>query len=590
MSILKKINDFLTSGERNKALILFIMLMISSFFDVAGVASIMPFMAVLVNPGVIETNAALAWLYSTLGFNNEQDFLFYLGVAVFVLLVFSICLKAALIYAQIKFIKFREASIGERLIERYLSQPYIWFLQRHSSDLGKNVLQEVAEVVNSSMLSLIMLCANGVVCLGIITLLLIVNTKIALTVAAVLIGFYLIFYNLGKYVSTREGHNRLRANAKRFLIVNEAFSSIKDIKVGSLENRFISRFSKYSKIYAKSYLNSQMIAQLPRYGMEAVAFGGLILMLISLISEDGSNLDKVIPIIALYAFSGYRLIPALQQVYSGVSLLRFSIPALESLHSDLVSLKTYDLGQESQMKIKFEHNIKLKNIHFSYPNASKLSLENLNIVIPAKSNIGLVGSTGCGKTTTVDLILGLLEPKKGELSVDGVVIDKNNLQKWQKNIGYVPQQIYLSDDTIASNIAYGFEKNTINQSDMVQAAKIANLDKFVVDELPDGYNTLIGERGVRLSGGQRQRIGIARALYLKPKLLILDEATSALDGSTELTVMDAINNLGGDITVIMIAHRLNTVRQCDQIYLLDKGRIKASGTYNEVIAGNDQFK
>jgi ABC-type multidrug transport system fused ATPase/permease subunit len=274
--------------------------------------------------------------------------------------------------------------------------------------------------------------------------------------------------------------------------------------------------------------------------------------------------------------------PPLQQMYSSFTQLTFVGPSLDKLYDDVKNLKPFKENYNNEI-LSLKNNICLKNIHYSYPNASRTALENINFNIPAKSTVGLVGTTGSGKTTTVDIILGLFEAQKGTLEVDGKIITSQNSRSWQRTIGYVPQNIFLSDDTVAANIAFGKEPEDINQDAVIKASKIAKLHEFVMDELPNKYQTTVGERGVRLSGGQRQRIGIARALYHNPKVLILDEATSALDNETEKAVMDAVNNLNKDITIILIAHRLNTVKGCDIIFKLDKGQLKAQGTYNEVI-------
>ena len=293
---------------------------------------------------------------------------------------------------------------------------------------------------------------------------------------------------------------------------------------------------------------------------------------------------------ALYALVGYRLMPSLQQIYASWATLSYAAPALDALHKDLMSLKTVEPVPKSTAFMPFNQAITLSNIVFTYPKASQPSLKKISLEIRAYSTIGLVGSTGSGKTTTVDLILGLLEPQEGTLELDGQVINSSNRSCWQQSIGYVPQQIYLADDSLAANIAFGVEGNKIDQAAVERSAKIANLHEFVINELPHAYATTVGERGVRLSGGQRQRIGIARALYHNPQVLILDEATSALDNLTEQAVMEAVNNLGHEITIILIAHRLSTVRQCDHIFMLEKGEIKAQGNYEELNTSNQAFQ
>ena len=301
---------------------------------------------------------------------------------------------------------------------------------------------------------------------------------------------------------------------------------------------------------------------------EAIAFGGIIIVILYLMSQTG-GFESALPIISLYVFAGYRLMPALQRIYSAFAQLTFVGPSLDKLYEDLKNLKPLNLVKHQDIQFS-NKSIKLKNIYFNYPNASRTALENISLNIPAKTTVGLIGATGSGKTTTADIILGLLEPQKGTLEIGDKIITKQNVRGWQSLIGYVPQHIYLADDTVEANIAFGEDIKNINQQSVEKAAKIANLHQFVINELPKKYQTTIGESGVRLSGGQRQRIGIARALYNEPQILILDEATSALDNQTEEVVMDAVKKLGKDITIILIAHRLNTVRNCDIILNLKK--------------------
>lgn len=307
-----------------------------------------------------------------------------------------------------------------------------------------------------------------------------------------------------------------------------------------------------------------------------------------MMAKSGSFNDSL-PIISLYVFAGYRLMPAVQQIYVSFARLTFIGPSLDKLYNEIKNLKPpkEDINQDA---LSLQKTIELKNVYYNYPNSVRTALKNININISAKSTVGLVGTTGSGKTTTVDIILGLLESQSGTLEIDGQVITKHNQRSWQRSIGYVPQHIYLSDNTVSANIAFGVESSEIDQYAVEKASKIANLHKFVVNELSEQYQTTIGERGIRLSGGQRQRIGIARALYHGPKVLILDEATSALDNQTEKIVMDAVNNLSKDITIILIAHRLSTVKKCDKIFVLEKGEIKNEGKFEELVKVNENFQ
>jgi ABC-type multidrug transport system fused ATPase/permease subunit len=369
----------------------------------------------------------------------------------------------------------------------------------------------------------------------------------------------------------------------------EAFGGIKELKVNGFEKEYIKRFSIPAKTFAFNQAASTVISEMPRFILESIMFGGLILIVLYLMAQSGSFTD-VIPLITLYAFAGYRLMPAAQQMYGSISKLSFVKPVLDSMYNELKELNSSNLQNFNEIKAPNDRNILecrkeiiLKNVIFSYPNNSRTALKNINLKISANTIIGLIGVTGSGKTTIVDVILGLLQPQNGNLEVDGQKITQDNCKLWQKTIGYVPQNIFLSDDTIASNIAFGINNENINQEAVEQAAKKAAIHEFIVNELPQKYKTIIGERGIRLSGGERQRIGIARALYSNPSVVIFDEATNALDNKTEKKVTDAISKIGNNCTIILIAHRLETVKNCDMIYLLEKGEIKDQGKFEKLI-------
>jgi ATP-binding cassette, subfamily B, bacterial PglK len=591
MQTLKNYLYLLTSQERKRAGLLLAMMLIMALLDMIGVASIVPFMAVLTNPSIVETNLILNKMFQVsniFGVENNQQFLFALGILVFTLLIFSLIFKALTTLVQVQFVQMRQYSIGKRLVEGYLQQPYSWFLSRHSADLGKTILSEVGNVVGGGMNPLMEGIAKSMIATAIIVLLFFTNPKLTLTIG---FGFIIVYGFIYKFTSgylNRIGKENLKNNQLRYTAVSEAFGAAKEVKVGGLEQIYIKRFSNPTQIFLRNHALSQVIALLPRFALEAIAFGGIMLMILYLMRQSGS-INNVLPIISLYVFAAYRLMPAIQGIYGSFTRVAFVGPSLDKLCNDMKNLKTFYSNHDKGI-LSLNKTIALKNIIYNYPNTSRTALRNINININAKTTVGLVGATGSGKTTTVDIILGLLEAQKGTLEVDGQVITHQNSRAWQRSIGYVPQHIYLSDDTVAANIAFGVDPKNINQEAVEKSSKIANLHEFVMGELPKQYQTTIGERGIRLSGGQRQRIGIARALYHNPKVLILDEATSALDNLTEQAVMDAVNNLGKNITIILIAHRLSTVKKCDKIFLLERGELKNEGTFEELVKVNNNFR
>ena len=584
MQTFKKLLFLLTPKERKRAFLLTIIMLIMALLDMIGVASILPFIAILTNPSLVETNIILNIIFEAsyvVGVENVQQFLFFLGVTVFIILISSLAFKALTTYLQVHFIEMCQYNLSKKLVEGYLFQPYSWFLSRHSADLGKTILSEVSTVISSGVGPILELISRGFVAVALISLLLIADPKLTIIVGISLGVIYWLIFNFIRVYLKRFGAERLRNNESRFKSISEAFGAAKEVKVGGLEKAYIKSYSVPAHSFAKINSYVLLISALPRFFLEAVAFGGILIIILYQMSQT-QNFNNILPIISLYVFAGYRMIPALQQIYVSFNQLTFVGPSLDKLYDDLKKIKTVKPDHD-QGQIFLNKAINLKSISYTYPNISRTTLKDINLSIPAKSTIGLIGATGSGKTTTVDIILGLLEAQKGTLEVDGQIITKKNSRSWQRSIGYVPQHIFLSDDTIASNIAFGVEPKNIDHAAVEKASKIANLHQFVLDELPAKYQTTIGERGIRLSGGQRQRIGIARALYHDPLVLILDEATSSLDNETEKAVMDAVNNLRKEITIILIAHRLNTVKNCDTIFKLDKGQLVGAGTFDEII-------
>ena len=553
---IKKILELLDKNEKRKAILLSFLVLIMATMEMLGVASILPFIAVLSNPSIVESNSLLSLLYNQsryFGVENLNQFLFFLGIGVFIFLISSLSLRAITSYFQIRYAMMLEYNLSKRLTEGYLNQPYSWFLNRHSADLSKSILSEVGEVVGKTIYPIINITVYGTVSVSMLILIFLVDTRLAIQMGSVLVLCYGGVFLIIKKILTRIGNERLKSNTERYTAISEALGAIKEVKIGALEKVYTKRFEKPAKRFAITQSIAVLLASLPRYLIEGVAFGGMIILILFLMNR-GAAFTGILPLITLYALAGYRLIPSLQQVYHSSTQLRFSGPALNSLHNDLINLKTRKQISLEEEKFDFNKNIEISNVFLSYPNSERSVLKKINMKIKAGSKIGIVGSTGSGKTTLVDFILGLLSAEKGYLSVDDQLINDKNIRSWQKIIGYVPQQIYLVDDTIKANIAFGVQHEKVIQEDVEKAAKIANIHEFIKSELPNGYDSLVGERGVRLSGGQLQRIGIARAIYYNPKLLILDEATSALDNITEKFLMDELMNLKNKITIIMIAH------------------------------------
>jgi ABC-type multidrug transport system fused ATPase/permease subunit len=478
-------------------------------------------------------------------------------------------------------------------LSRYLHQPYIFFLNKNTAELGKNILSEVVGVTTGVLVQFMRIISSGIVALFIFAMLIAVKPLLSLSVMIILSAAYVFIYRVVKRKISNIGKRRFNANTELYKVVDEAFGGIKQLKLLGFEDVFINRYSKPSFEYAKVTATNQIISNTPRYIMEVVTIGGIISVVLYLLAST-RGIQDAIPIIGLFAFSAYRIMPALQGVFASTAALRYYIPSLDFLYKDMYSFEDKSYAPVYSKKefptIYLQKELELERITFSYPGTNKPVIDNLSIKIAHNTSVAFVGKTGVGKTTIADIILGLLKPGSGRILVDGIEITDDNIAGWQKNLGYIPQDIYLLDDTVIRNIAFGVPDEHIDMNSVKDAAKIANIHNFVAEELPNGYQTVVGERGIRLSGGQRQRIGIARALYHNPGVLVLDEATSALDGATEKEVFEAIDNVAQTKTLIIIAHRLSTVKSCDVIYVMKDSKIVGQGKYEELIESNIEFR
>jgi ABC-type multidrug transport system fused ATPase/permease subunit len=584
----QRILQLSTPRERRRAVLLLALILVTGFTQMAGVASVMPFVSLAANPQAVETNRWLAATRALFGFASTLQFLLFLGIVVFAGFVAAIVTKALTTYALTRFTEALSYSLSRKLMVGYLNQPYDWFLARHSADLGKTILSEAEQVIHGALAPALYLIAEGVIVATLVALLIAIEPRLAVTVAVAVGGSYAVIYMVLRNFLKRTGAERVSANHQRFEAVQELFASIKDVKVGGLEGIMLRRFDGPARRYAQARAVEAVASHMPRFAIESLAFGGLLAIVLYLLTQPG-GLQQALPMLVAYAFAAYRLMPSLQTFYAMLVALRFGGPALETLHRDLSRLAPEAgarLPQERAPPLGLAESLRLEGVAYAYPGSGRPSVQDLTLEIPAYTAVGLVGRTGSGKTTAVDIILGLLRPQRGVLFVDGVPIGAGNLRAWQATVGYVPQQIYLADASVAANIAFGVPPDRVDQAAVERAARIADLHEFVTAELPQGYRTTVGERGARLSGGQRQRIGIARALYHDPALLVLDEATSALDNLTEQAVMDAVRNLGRRKTIVLIAHRITTVRDCDTVVLMEAGRIVAQGRFDD-LAGRD---
>ncbi len=565
-------------------------MMINGFLQMFSLAAVIPFLGVAANPNLIEQNHYLNLIYSTLDFSSSREFLLFLGLGLIFILFLANLSSAFFTWFSLRFVWSVNNSLSVRLIQHYLKQDYLTFIQRNSADLQKNIQTEVTEVTASVINPTLNLLNKGISVLLTIILLIIIDPIIVLLIGIIFGLVYFVVYSITKKTLSRIGQGSLRDNETKFKAINEALGVFKIAKLLRLEPFFIDRFAQASRRFTRNQSKRLAISQLPRFAVETIAFSFMIGISLYIIASK-PNFTEVIPILGLYVFAAYRLMPGIQQIYTNFSVIRSSWPHVIYLQNELESsvvcrVSPFKESKSEAMQALTSNPaslIEFRNVAFSYPNTKTTTIDNVSFSIADNTSVGFMGETGSGKTTIIDLILGILFPDEGSILVHGKPLDARNIEAWQKSIGYVPQDIYLTDNTIAENIAFGLPKNKIDMDKVRKAATLANIAGFIEDELIYKYDTIIGERGIRLSGGERQRIGIARALYYEPQLVVFDEATSALDNETEKSVMEAIDNLSNEKSIIIIAHRLTTLQKCGRIIEIDKGRIVKIGSFDEVI-------
>ncbi len=583
----KLIWEVLERAEQKRFLLLIVLSLLMAPFEMVGVAAIFPFLALVGDPALITENRAFAVLSQTLAITEPKRFTAVVGLFVLLVLIAGMGVRALGAYAQTHFAMMRGRSIARRLLSGHLHQPYAWHLGQKSVDLSQSLLSEVDLVVQQSILPSIMLLTNVAVTMLIAGVLFVVSPVAATSATFLLLSVYgAVILGLRRPLQ-RAGAKRVQHNQLRFRQVTEIGEGIKELKASGRETIALNGFRAPAKAMAEAHTSAIVLGQMPKFALEAVIYGGFVALVLASYASGSAALGQLMPLFGLFGMASLKLFPALQQIFADLSLMRFSQEALMRLHSQL-SQQTGVRPDAVVQPLGLRQRIEMEHVSYSFAGASRPALRDVSLCIPVGTTLGVVGGTGAGKSTLVDILLGLLPPE-GAVRVDGVPLEPSLIRRWQRNIGYVPQAIFLSDDTISANIAFGVPADQIDQNAVEAAARVAQLHSFITQQLPGGYAGRIGEGGVRLSGGQRQRIGLARALYHDPDILVLDEATSALDGPTEQAVMSAISALEGRKTIIMIAHRLATVRSCDRIIMLGQGRVVASGTYDELLEENEAF-
>lgn len=589
---IKKLIQLLSGEQRKTLLRLQLLVVLVAFAEVAGVFAIGPFMGLVGDMGRLEGNGLIAKIYLASNIDSHQQFLFWLGIAVLVVLASAAALSMYTIWRLSLYGSQIGAELSTRLYKHYMYQEWLFHASGSSSQLTNRIAQESNRITTQVIQPLMLMNAKATLGLVLSIAIFAFNPGVAVSALAIFGAVYFVLYKTVRQRLIRNGQTVSESNQMRFKLMNEGFGGIKDTLLLGRQADFNQRFENASREFGLAQGVTKGLSQVPRYLMEFVAFSAAIALMLYLLEVYEGDLGSVLPILSVYLMAGLKLLPAFQQVYSSLAQVKGNLAAFDCLENDLKesqqSIKS-DKHPANAGKFRAKELIKLENIFLTYPNKEEKALCGLSIEIPVNRVVGLVGASGSGKSTAIDVLLGLIEPQQGHLKVDRQVLEGKQLRVWQNNVGFVPQSIFLADATIKENVAFGLPPEEIDIERVSRAIQMAHLDELL-DRLPDGLDTRVGERGVQLSGGQRQRIGIARALYDDAEVLVLDEATSALDGITEKLVMDAIHDFSGKKTIIMIAHRLSTVKQCDIVFVIDKGKVIDQGTYQQLIENNPDFK
>jgi ATP-binding cassette, subfamily B, bacterial PglK len=564
----------------------------ASVLEAIGIGLIGPFLSLAMNPGLVKNIAFLNWVYEKLGIQSNNQFIAVLGIV----LIIVFCVKSVAYFFMKSYIYnfgYRQkAKISKRLMNTYLTVPYVFFLKKNTSSIISNILLETERFAQQVLIASLEAVANLLIIVILITVLAQTDIIFLAIASAIILPTFGFFYLLRKKFAFW-GQTASECRNEIIRIINHSLGGIKETRIIGCGQYFEQQMDDKLKKYtaAESLFNSTQL--IPRIAIETILVLFLILLVVVYQLFFEQSVQQLIPVLSVFAIASIRLIPATSQFIALVSYVQSASYSMDKIYLDLVEAKQQDLqllkfshhsnSNKANSTINFQNRVDLNYLTYRYPNTDTPALSNISLSLKKGESIALIGKSGAGKTTLVDVILGLLEPESGDICVDGVSI-YDNVRSWQDLIGYIPQTIFLMDDTLERNIAFGVPDELIDRKQLNQAIEAAQLTDLI-DHLPNGINTVLGERGIRLSGGQRQRVGIARALYHKKEILVLDEATSALDNETEALVTEAIQALSGKLTTIIIAHRLSTVEHCDRIYSIEAGCIVKSGNYREVVLG-----
>jgi len=575
------------SGKRKGQLILLLVLMILvSCSEVLGVASIIPFLAVLENSSRLLNNERIKPILGYLAITTPQELLLAIVIVFIGITISTNVLRVVSIHVQNQLAARLSLDLSSKLYHHLLFQPYIFYTQHHSSELV-TLMGFANNMAGALFMPGLQIITNSFVAIALFLGILIIDGKVAIAMSVILATAYIAIYNWRKYKLQQNSISMSQAQTNLSKVTYESLGNIKDIILSAKANFFNLSYQQSLWGFNKANADNNTVFLTPRYLIEMLAMTCIALLALSM--GRGGDFSRSVPILGSLALAANRLLPALQQSFASVSQIQ---GYREQMRTVLKALeRSYDPLQElvPAQVLLLRESLTMQNVWFRYREDSGWVLQDLCLTIPAKSRVGFVGTTGSGKSTTADLILGLLKPEKGQILVDDLPLEGERLRAWQLGVAHVPQSIFIADTTVASNIAFGVPEAQIDWDRVIKAAKLAQIADFI-ESLPEGYHTTVGERGIRLSGGQRQRVGIARALYREAKVIVFDEATSALDNYTERELMSAIDSLSQELTIILIAHRLTTVEKCDRIFEFSQGRVIHSGTYEELLEKSESFR